>query len=81
MSDSATNSDSQFRMNTYSNEQLQQAVTIYAASFEDSIPLELLAGAANRFRSRELMSALLDRVKTNDPVQNWDEFSNWFLNE
>ncbi len=79
--ESAAGSDSQHRMQAYSNEQLQQAVGLYNTRFNDNIPLELLTSAASAFRSRELMSTLLDRVAANEPVRNWEEFSDRFLRD
>ena len=64
----------------YSRKQLQQAVQQYHSRFGDAVPLGLITAAASAFRSSELMSMLLDRVKSNDPVQDWGEFSGWFLN-
>ena len=66
---------------TYSQDLLQQAVDIYKASFEDEVPLSLLASAARSFRSSELMRSLLDRVKEEKPVSNWHDFSRKFLRE
>lgn len=65
--------------NNYSCEQLQRAVDEYNSSFGGTVPLELLTAAASTFRSRELMSLLLDRVGANDPVRNWNEFTFRFL--
>lgn len=67
--------------NAYSSAQLQRAVDVYSSSFGNSVPLELLTAAARAFRSRELMSLLLDKVKANDPIQNWSEFTLSFLND
>ena len=64
----------------YSRKQLQQAVQEYHSRFGDSVPLGLITAAASAFRSSELMSMLLDRVKANDPVQDWAEYSAQFLN-
>jgi len=63
----------------YSRNLLQQAVDIYNATFEDEVPLSLLTSAARSFRSSELMSQLLDRVREGIPVANWNEFSRRFL--
>jgi len=63
----------------YSRDLLQQAVDIYNSSFEDEVPLSLLTSAALSFRSSELMSSLLDRVREDNPVRNWNEFSRRFL--
>ena len=63
----------------YSRDLLQQAVDIYNATFEDEVPLSLLTSAARTFRSSELMSQLLDKVREGDPVRNWNKFSRGFL--
>lgn len=65
----------------YSRDMLQQAVDIYNSSFEDEVPLALLASAARLFRSSELMRSLLDRVREENPVRNWNEFSRKFLQD
>lgn len=65
----------------YSVEQLQQAVTAYGDRFNDPVPLDLLAGAANRFRSSELMATLLDCINNQAPIGNWQEFAVHFLSE
>lgn len=63
----------------YSRDLLQQAVNIYNSSFEDEVPLSLLTSAALSFRSSELMSSLLDQVREDNPIMNWNEFSRRFL--
>jgi hypothetical protein len=62
----------------YSTEQLQQAVQAYHSHFNDTVPLGLITAAASTFRSRELMTSLLDRVKANAPITSWIEFSTEF---
>lgn len=66
---------------SYSPEQLLKAVNAYDSIFGNSVPLDLLTVAALSFRSTELMTALLDRIKKNDPVADWDEFKVIFLNQ
>lgn len=65
----------------YSRYLLQRAVDIYNSSFDDEVPLSLLTSAALSFRSSELMSSLLDRVRKENPVGNWNEFSRKFLRD
>jgi hypothetical protein len=62
----------------YSTEQLQQAVQAYFSHFNDTVPLGLITAAAGTFRSRELMTSLLDRVKANAPITSWNQFSTEF---
>jgi len=64
----------------YSRKQLQEAVHTYHDRFEKAVPLGLITGAASEFRSSELMSTLLDRIRSNDSVQNWERFSGEFFN-
>ena len=63
----------------YSRDLLQRAVDIYSTTFQDEVPLSLLTSAARTFRSSELMSELLDRVREGNGVRNWNEFSRRFL--
>jgi len=67
------------RETTYSQKQLRLAVHAYHDRFDEAVPLGLITEAASVFRSSELMSTLLDRVRTNDPVQNWESFSAKFF--
>ena len=66
-------------LDRYSIEQLQEAVIAYGERFNDPVPLDLLAGAANRFRSSELMATLLDCINNQAPIGNWQEFAVRFL--
>ena len=63
----------------YSSEQLRKAVNVYRIRFEDAVPLGLITAAASAFRSSELMTNLLDRVRTNQPVGNWKQYSDDFF--
>lgn len=63
----------------YSQKQLQEAVHAYHDRFDEAVPLGLITEAASVFRSSELMSTLLDRIRANDPVQNWARFSGEFF--
>lgn len=59
----------------YTLEQLQQAVSAYGDRFKDPVPLDLLTAAASTFRSTELMTILLDCIRSNSPVADWHEFT------
>jgi len=73
--DDKTGSSDKSDSDAYSTGQLQQAVQAYNSYFDDTVPLGLIATAAITFRSSELMTSLLNRIKANASIESWHEFS------